>query len=85
MKSDPSLRLKVKLYGTLSRSFDQYDHMSGLDIDLPKGASIEDLLIHLDILPKRVGMVLMDEKPVQKKARLNDGVLIKILQPIAGG
>ena len=75
----------MKLYGTLSRSFDQYDHKSGLDIDLTERASIEDLLIHLDISPERVGMVLMDEKPVQKEALLNDGVLVKILGPIAGG
>ena len=79
------MRLTVKLYGTLSRSFDEYDHMSGLDVVLPDGASIQDLLIHLDIVPKRVGMILMDEKPVQKEAQLNDGALIKILQPIAGG
>ena len=79
------MRFKVKLYGTLSRPFDQYDHNSGLDVDLPKGASIEDLLILLDILPERVGMVLIDKKPVQKEALLNDGVLVKILGPIAGG
>ncbi len=79
------MRLTVKLYGTLSRSIDEYDHMSGLDVVLPDGASIQDLLIHLDIVPKRVGMILMDEKPVQKEAQLNDGALIKILQPIAGG
>ena len=77
--------MTVKLYGTLSRSIDEYDHMSGLDVVLPDGASIQDLLIHLDIVPKRVGMILMDEKPVQKEAQLNDGALIKILQPIAGG
>jgi sulfur carrier protein ThiS len=77
--------LNVKLYGTLSRSFDDYDHLSGLDVLLPEGSSIQDLLVYLNILPKSVGMILMDGKPVQKDTQLKNETEIKILQPIAGG
>ncbi len=79
------LRVTVKLYGTLSRSFDDYDHLSGLDVLLPEESSIQDLLAYLNILPNRVGMILMDGKPVQKDTRLKNETQIKILQPIAGG
>jgi sulfur carrier protein ThiS len=79
------LKLNIKLYGTLSRSFDEYDHLSGLDIVLPEESSINDLLSFLDILPNRVGMILMDGKPVQNDTRLKEKAQIKILQPIAGG
>ncbi len=79
------MNLNIKLYGTLNRSFDEYDHMSGLDIVLPEESSIDDLLSFLGILPKRIGMILMDGKPVQKDTRIKDGARIKILQPIAGG
>lgn len=79
------LKLNVRLYGTLSRSFDEYDHMSGLDVVLPEGTSIHDLLIHLDLLARRLGMVLMDGRPAQKDTRLKDEAKIKIFQPIAGG
>ena len=80
-----SLNLNVKLYGTLSRSFDEYNHMSGLDVAMPDDASIHDLLVYLKIEPKRVGMILMDGRSVQKDTLLEDSVQIKILQPIAGG
>ncbi len=79
------MNLNIKLYGTLSRSFDEYDHMSGLDIVLPEESSIEDLLFFLGILPKRIGMILMNGKPVQKDTLIKDEAQIKILQPIAGG
>ncbi|MDA3790712.1 MAG: MoaD/ThiS family protein [Desulfobacula sp.] len=79
------MKLNIKLYGTLSRSFDDYDHLSGLDVLLPEESSIQDLLVYLNVLPKRVGMILMDGKPVQKDTRLKNETQIKILQPIAGG
>ncbi len=79
------MKLNVKLYGTLSRSFDDYDHLSGLDVLLPEGSSIQDLLVYLNILPNSVGMILMDGKPVQKDTQLKNETEIKILQPIAGG
>jgi sulfur carrier protein ThiS len=77
--------LNVKLYGTLSRSFEDYDHLSGLDVCLPEESSIQDLLLYLNIVPKRVGMILMNDKPVQKDMQLKNETQIKILQPIAGG
>jgi sulfur carrier protein ThiS len=79
------LNLRIKLYGTLSRAIDDYDHSSGLNASLPDGSSVQDLLDHLEIQPKRVGMVQMNDRAVQKDKLLEDGALIKILQPIVGG
>jgi hypothetical protein len=80
-----SLRVNVKLYGTLSRSFDQYDHLSGLKAVLPDEASIHDLLVYLNLSSERLGMIYMDGKRLNKKSRLKDGAQIKIFQPISGG
>lgn len=79
------LRLTVKLYGTLSRSFDEYDHLSGLEVNIPDEASIHDLLDYLNLSSERLGMIYMDGKVLNKKSRLNDGAQIKIFQPISGG
>ena len=49
LKNDMSLRVNVKLYGTLGRSFDEYDHSSGLEVDIQDEASIHDLLDYLDL------------------------------------
>ena len=79
------MRLTVKLYGTLSRSFDEYDHLSGLKVNIPDEASIHDLLDYLNLSSERLGMIYMDGKVLNKKSRLKDGALIKIFQPISGG
>jgi sulfur carrier protein ThiS len=80
-----SLRLTIKLYGTLSRSFDEYNHLSGLEVNIPDGASIHDLLDYLNLSSERLGMIYMDGKVLNKNSQLNDGALIKIFQPISGG
>jgi len=80
-----ALRVNVKLYGTLSRSFDGYDHLSGLEAILPDEASIHDLLVYLNLSCERLGMIYMDGRSLNKKSLLKDGAHIKIFQPIAGG
>ena len=80
-----SLRVNVKLYGTLSRSFDEYDHSSGLEVNIQDEASIQDLLVYLNLSPERLGMVYMDGRLLNKESRLKDGAQIKIFQPISGG
>jgi sulfur carrier protein ThiS len=79
------LRLTVKLYGTLSRSFDRYDHSSGFEVIMPEEASIHDLLVYLNLSPERLGMISMNGTLLNKKSRLKDGAQIKIFQPISGG
>jgi sulfur carrier protein ThiS len=79
------LKLTVKLYGTLSRSFGEYDHLSGLEVILPEESSIYDLLVYLNLSPERLGMISMDGRLLNKKSQLKDRALIKIFQPIAGG
>ena len=80
-----SLRLTVKLYGTLGRSFDGYDHLSGLEVTIADEASIDDLLVYLNLAQQRLGIVSMDGRVLKKKSPLKDGAQIKIFHPIAGG
>ncbi len=79
------MKVNVKLYGTLSRSFDAYDHLSGMEVAIPDGASIDDLLDRLNLAAERLGMIYMDGGRLDKKSPLEDGAQIKIFQPIAGG
>ncbi len=79
------MRLTVKLYGTLGRSFDGYDHLSGFEVTVADDASIDDLLVYLNLAQKRLGIVSMDGRALKKKSPLKDGALIKIFHPIAGG
>jgi len=79
------LKLTVKLYGTLRRTFESYDHLSGLNVVLPDESSINDLLAHLNLKSEGLGMIYMDGKPLNKNSQLRNGAQIKIFQPISGG
>jgi sulfur carrier protein ThiS len=84
------LKVHIKLYGTLSRSVDGYDHQSGLDLSIAqeKDATIKtmgDLLVFLNLEPEGIGMMFMDDAPVSFDTRLKHGARIRIFQPIFGG
>ncbi len=85
LKDNILLNLRVKLYGILSLSFENYDPAIGLGTEIPHGSSINDLLGHLNISKSRVGMVLIDERSVKKGEKLYEGATVRIFQPIAGG
>ena len=83
--TDGPLRLTIKLYGTLGRSFTGYDHANGLEVNIQKNATIQDLLVQLNLDSERLGMIYMDGQCLNKKSLLQDDSQIKIFQPIAGG
>jgi len=79
------VEVNVKLYGTLNRPFDDYDHNAGLGVSMVQGATLQHLLFHLNLNPKGIGMVFMDGGPVKLETLLKEGARIKIFQPIFGG
>jgi len=38
------MKMRVKLYGTLSQSFPGYQHSQGIEVEIPDGATVKDLL-----------------------------------------
>jgi hypothetical protein len=38
------VKLKVKLYGTLSQQFPGYQHSQGIEVEIPEGVTAKDLL-----------------------------------------
>lgn len=64
---------------------DQYDHHSGLDIDIKDNSTFADLLVHLKLQPEGIGMMFMDDRPANKTTRLKNSGKIRIFQPIFGG
>lgn len=79
------MQLNVRLYGTLSRFVDGYNHQSGLDITVPDAKTVDDLLGHLNLNPEGIGMIFMNGKPADQNALLTDKAQIRIFQPIFGG
>ncbi len=79
------MKINVKLFGTLGRDFPGYDVLNGIEVNIPDGASVKDLLAHLDI-PKTKGcFVSMNNCVVKDEDQLINNAVISILQALAGG
>jgi sulfur carrier protein ThiS len=69
----------------LSDLFPTYDFEKGLEVDLPEGSRVADLLALLNISDEQGGMVLMDSRFLAGDERLIPGSQVLIFQAMTGG
>ena len=75
------MQLRIKLMGGLKANAPDGD-----SIDLPVGATIDDVLEALAIGGKRVQIVMVNGKPVgDRSSTLADNDLLTMLPPVSGG
>ncbi len=79
------MQVCVKLFGTLSNKWSDYNHESGLTVELPEGANIKDLIETLALDYSRVGMACINNHKVKPEDILQAGAVVSIFQPICGG
>lgn len=79
------MKVRVKLFGTLPQRYPDYDSSKGLEVELPAGAKVKDLLAHLEISDSDGGLVAIDNLVVQQDHELKDGVSVRIFQRAFGG
>ncbi len=79
------MKVRVKLFGTLSQRFPGYEAKRGIEVDIPDGAMVKDLLAHLEITKSQGGIVAVEGRIMKADAKLADGASVNILQPVFGG
>ena len=79
------MRVRVKLFGTLGQRFPGYQPECGIEVEIPDGARIRDLLSHLDISQSQGGIVSIDGRLMKPHDKLENGALVNIFQPVFGG
>ena len=79
------MQVRVKLYGTLGKGVADYDHPSGMTVDVSDGATVVELLAQIGIPLKRIGMVSLDGRLAGKTAILQPGMMVKVFHLIFGG
>ncbi len=79
------MKVTVKLFGTLSDLFPDYDFEQGLEVDLLEGSKVADLLALLNISDDQGGTVLMDSRILSKGEPLVPGSQVLIFQALNGG
>jgi sulfur carrier protein ThiS len=79
------MKVRVKLFGTLSQGFPGYRHSQGIEVEIPEGATVKDLLALLEISESQGAAVTMEGRILKADDNLPHGVPVNVLQTISGG
>jgi sulfur carrier protein ThiS len=79
------MKVKVKLYGTLSQRFPGYQPSQGIEVEIPDGATAKDLLAHLEIPASQRAVVIVGGRILKADDEIPGGVPINVVQAIGGG
>jgi sulfur carrier protein ThiS len=79
------MKIRVILFGTLRKSFSDHDPVHGMEVEIPAGSTVEDLISHIDLPAKKFGMVSMDGHLVKAGNQLQENAVVRVFQPIFGG
>jgi sulfur carrier protein ThiS len=79
------MKMRVKLYGTLSERFPDYQPTQGMEVEIPEGATVKDLLALLEISESQGATVIAEGRVLKADDKMPQGVLVNVLQAIGGG
>lgn len=79
------MRVRLKLLGTLPSCYRGNYTPAGLDMELPAGATVADLLARSGIPQERVAIVTVNGLLAKATDRLPARAVVKFIQPAVGG
>ena len=79
------MKIWVKLFGTLPQRYPEYDPEDGLEVEIPDGARVKDLLAYLEISSSDGGVATINNVVVNIEEKLKEGVCVRIFQSAFGG
>jgi sulfur carrier protein ThiS len=79
------MNVQVKLYGTLGQRFPGYQPSHGIEVEIPDGTTVRDLLALLDISESQRAVVIVEGRILKADDEIPCGVPVSVLQAIQGG
>jgi sulfur carrier protein ThiS len=79
------MKVRVKLYGTLSERLTPDERSNGIEMEIPEGATARDLLGLLGISEPRGGVVVEDGRVLGVDDEIRRGAAVSVFQAIGGG
>ncbi|MBN2039592.1 MAG: MoaD/ThiS family protein [Spirochaetes bacterium] len=79
------MKVNVKVYGTLRDKFPDYIDSTGIEIELPEGATVHDLLSNLKISESQGAVVTMDYRILKNDFSIPKNAEVQVLQTVHSG
>jgi sulfur carrier protein ThiS len=79
------MKVRVNLYGTLSSKIPANRQLQGIEVELPEGSTVDDLLALLRIPESKKAVVTIGGRIRKAGDKIPHGAHAQILQPIHGG
>ena len=79
------MRVYVKLFATLRRYVESAVYGVPLEVDLAEGATIADLIHHLNLPAEEVKLAFVNARARPEDWRLEPGDEVGIFPPVGGG
>ena len=79
------MKVRAKLYGTLSERLTPDERSIGVEVEMPEGATAADLLRDLGISEASRALVVVDGRVLAAEEKLRAGAAVRVFQAIGGG
>ena len=79
------MKVRVKLFGILSRIQKDNPSTRDMEVEIQDGARVRDLLVHLKIPASQTAVVSMNERIMKPDDELPDGATVVVFQAVFGG
>lgn len=79
------MNVRVKLFSVLRDYVPGYDPQEGVEVELPRGATVADLLSNLGIPAAKAPVVSCNGRILKPADVLIEDSILHIFQPVAGG
>jgi sulfur carrier protein ThiS len=79
------MKVRVRLFGTYGQRFPNYQPSQAIEVEIPEGATVKDLLTLLDLSESPEAVVIAEGRVLKADDRVQHGVPVNVMQAIAGG
>lgn len=79
------MRVTVKLFATLTHFYSGAKAGKPIEIDLPEGAIVKDLIDYFQIPIEEAHVIFINNIIIEPDTKLSDGDVIGIFPPVGGG
>ena len=74
------MKVRVRLYGTLSQGIPGYLHSQGIEVEIADGATVRDLLTLLEISESQGPVVIVEGRVLKTEDRIQCGVPVSVFR-----